>query len=106
MKTYLDLLLLAAVVVYVVDLSGWSDTVTDFASRILGRRVQAVKPLTCSLCMTFWAGLLWALFTHALTLPVVAWICALSYLSQPLGQLAATVREWVVVLLDKIFPKL
>ena len=97
--------LLAAVVVFVVDLSGFSQTLTAFVSRAWGRRVRAVKPFTCSLCMTFWCCLLWALCSGRFTLPAVAWACALAFLSQPMGEALTLVREWVLAVLDKLYPK-
>ena len=105
MKLFADMTLLAAVVVFVVDLSGFSQTVITFVSRVLGRRVNAVKPLTCSLCMNFWTCLLWALCSGRFCLGSLAWACALAFLSQPMGEALTLVREWVLAVLDKLYPK-
>lgn len=89
MNVYLQLLFVTLIVVYVVDLSGFSQTVLDIASRVKGRRISSLKPLTCSLCMTWWVTLLVALCTKQLTLPVAAYCAALAFAS-------ATIADWVI----------
>ena len=99
MNIYLQLLLLAAIVVYVVDLSGFSQTVLDIASRVKGRRISSLKPLTCSLCMTWWCGLAWAWLQGALSLQVVAYIAGLSFFSLTLYELLIFIATIVSVTL-------
>lgn len=89
MSIYLTLLFVTLIVVYVVDLSGFTQTVLDIASRIKHRRIVSLKPFTCSLCMTWWTTLLVALCLHSLTLPVAAYCAALSFAS-------ATIADWII----------
>lgn len=110
MNIYLELLLLAAVVVYIVDLSGWSDTVLDVATRFVRRhgrleRVTSLKPFTCSLCSVWWCCLLWALLRGQLTLPTVAASAGLSAFSVTIHKILILLREWSLWLLEKISPR-
>lgn len=110
MNIYLELLLLAAVVVYIVDLSGWSDTVLDVATRFVRRhgrleRVTSLKPFTCSLCSVWWCCLLWTLLRGQLTLPTVAASAALSAFSVTIHKVLILLREWSLWLLEKISPR-
>lgn len=105
MNTYTELLLLALVVDYVVGLSGWSDSLKGWLSRRLGRRVVDFRPFTCSQCMTWWAGLLWAALQGALTLPVVAYIAGLAFFSNTFEQVLIFIREAALTALRKISDK-
>lgn len=74
-----ELLLIAAICVFIVDVSGWTQTWKGMlarwthASSAEGR----LRPFDCSLCCTWWAGLLWCLFTGQFSLGAVAG-CALA----------------------------
>lgn len=102
MNIYLALLYVALLVVYVVDLSGFSQTVLDIASRVKGRRISSLKPLTCSLCMTWWVTLTVALCTKQLTLPVAAYCAALSFASRTIGEVIIFINEALRKTLDAL----
>lgn len=106
MTIYLQLFFVACVVVFVVDLSGWSGTVTAVVSRMAGRRVREVRPLTCSLCMTWWTCLGYAVGAGSLSLPVLAWIALLSFVSGTIAQAVIFIREAASALLRLLADKL
>ena len=97
MSIYLSLLLLACVVVYVVDLSGWTDAWLKALSRFTTRRgyppVKSLRPFSCSKCMVWWCSIAWILIRGQFTLPVVAYIAGLSFLSITLRELFIFIRE-------------
>lgn len=97
MKIYIDLLFLWAVIVFVVDISGFTQTWLGWLSRFTARHgypaVKELRPLSCSLCMTWWCGIGYALGTGQLSLPVLAYIAALSGLSITLCELFIFIRE-------------
>ena len=103
MSIYIDLLLLAAIVTWVVDCSGFTDTLLDLASSFTRRfgygPVKNLRPFTCSLCMVWWCCLLWSIFRNNFTLPVVAYCAALSAYSITLTQSFIFIREAVLKLL-------
>ena len=53
MNPWTDLLLLSLVVVWIVDVSGWTDTWLGWLSRWLGHTVREVKPFSCSSCLSW-----------------------------------------------------
>lgn len=68
-----NLFLISIIVVCIVDISGFVDTVKSTISKILtnGKFNTAdytLKPFDCSLCMTFWIGLIYLIIYHQLTL--------------------------------------
>ena len=97
MSIYLSLLLLWAVVVFIVDLSGWTDAWLKVLSKFTARHgyppVKELRPFSCSLCSTWWICLLYAYLRNSFTLPVVAYIAGLSFLSITLRELFIFIRE-------------
>lgn len=82
MTIYIQLLLVAAIVVFIVDLSGFTDSWRNALQRWLKvKALGPVKPFDCSLCMTWWTTLAYALITGNFSLPVVAYCAALAALS-------------------------
>ncbi len=106
MSIYIELLLVAAVVVFIVDLSGWTDTWLGWLSRFTTRRgyppVRQLQPFSCSLCMSWWTGIAWAIYCGQLTLPVLAYIAGLSFFSITLRELFILIREVSTTALAKL----
>lgn len=97
MSIYIELLLVAAIVVYIVDISGWTDTWLGWLSKFTTRHgypsVKSFRPFSCSKCMVWWCALLWAWLQGEFTLPVVAFSAGLSLLSITISQLFIFIRE-------------
>ena len=108
MSIYLQLLLVAAVTIYIVDLSGftqsWRSAVAGWL-KISESSIRPLKPFDCSLCMTWWVCLIYALIEGQLSLPVIAYSALLSFLSVPIGQAMIFIREWLSWITDKLMPR-
>lgn len=105
MSIYLQQLILAAVVVFIVDLSGFTDTWRDALARALRiNRLRPLKPFDCSLCMVWWVCLLYPLFTGDFSLLTIAAAAALSLLSRTISAVLLFISEAALWLLDKITP--
>ena len=101
MNPWTDLLFLTFVVVYIVDVSGWTDTWLGWLSRWLGHTVTSLKPFSCSLCMTWWSGILYLLITGRFCLPLLAYVAALSWLSFTLSEVLIFIQEILLKWLRK-----
>ena len=99
MSIYLQLLFVALAVIFIVDLSGFRETILEVASRVAGKRIRELRPFTCSLCMTFWTTLVFAIATGYISLPVAAYCCLLSFASDTIAQAAIFIRECLKALL-------
>ena len=82
----INLILIAAIVVFIVDISGAVDSLKSGLKWILtkGKMKNSdyqLKPLDCSLCMTFWSGIIYILITNNFTLPYLAFVCLLACFS-------------------------
>ena len=103
MKTYIDLLLIAAVTIYIVDLSGFTQSWRSALAKLLkARDLKPMKPFDCGQCMTWWVCIIYALSTGSFSLPVLAYIAMLSFLSLPIGQLCIFIRESICAIINKM----
>lgn len=103
---YLHLLLVSAVVVFIVDLSGFTDSWRGFLQRILKvGSLKSIKPFDCSLCMTWWVCIIYALAMHKFNIFTVAYSALLSWLTIPMGQMMIFLKEWLCNIIGKLMPR-
>lgn len=102
MKAIIDIILVAVITIYIVDLSGFTETLLKVISAYKGRKITELKPFSCSLCMVWWVCLIYAVIVGNLTIPVVALIALLSLLSVPLGQLLMLIRDAFLKVINKL----
>jgi hypothetical protein len=109
MSIYIDLLLLAAIVTWVVDCSGFTDTLLRAVSRFTARYgyppVRDLPPFTCSLCATWWATIIYAILTGAFSLPVLAYCAALAGLSKTLAKFFIFITESLDLVIGKLMDR-
>lgn len=98
---YVELIMLTIVVVFVVDTSGFIGTIKSKITKWIGKTVT-LKPFDCSLCMVWWAGLIWAATKQEFTLPVVTYVCALSALAYPISQIISLVQAMIIKGCNKV----
>lgn len=103
---YINLLLIALVVVFIVDLSTFTASWKRLLGRWLNIAVGTVRPFDCSLCMTWWVCIIYVLCVGAFSIPVLAYIALLAYMAYPIGQAMLLIRELVFKLINKILERL
>lgn len=101
----IDLLCLQMILVYLIDLSGASQSIRRLLSRILTRgKIESdkyqLKPFTCSLCMMWWIGLFYLIYYNELTLYNLLAVCVLSFLTTPTKDLLLRIRESLIKLIN------
>lgn len=105
MNIYTHLLLLALVTIYVVDVSGFTESWRSLLMEILRiSRMRPLKPFDCGLCMTWWVCLIYPMFTGDFSLGTIAFAALLSHLSNPIGQLLIFIREWITWIINRFMP--
>lgn len=105
---FLELLILTVIICYLIDLSGIIGSVKWFIwKRIckgIGRPENIrLKPFECSLCMTFWIGLIFLILTAQLSLINVLMVCLLSFLSKNVTGLLRWIQEALVALEERLY---
>lgn len=107
----IDLILIQLIIVYIIDLSGAVESLKLFISKILTKgKIQTtnfdLKPFTCSLCMTWWIGLIYLLICHSFTIPYIALVALLSYLTPLSSSILLLIKDLVIFLVNKLNMKL
>lgn len=100
--------IVAAVAVYVVDLSGFTQSWRAALARWLKigeGQLRPLPPFDCGRCMSFWAPLAWAACSREFTLPAFAFSALLSCLSGAMGQLLTLVSEGLRRLLGELISR-
>ena len=101
MNIYLELLLLAAIIVYVVDLSGFTHSWRSALEKALGikapNRLRPLPPFDCSKCLVWWCTLAWLVFVrHEFSLLNTAYCAALSFAASTIATAADALKDTVV----------
>lgn len=102
---YLDMTLVALVTIYIVDISGFTDSWRSALARML--RISSMRPLPpfdCGKCMTWWVCLIYALCVGQFSLWTIAFAALLSHLSIPIGSIMIFIREWITWVANKLTP--
>jgi hypothetical protein len=103
MNAYIDLTLTALIAVYIVDVSGFTDSWRSALARLI--HVKALRPLPpfdCGKCMTFWACLIVSLCEGTFGIATIAFSALMSLLSLPLGELMISIRERLLKWIGRI----
>ena len=68
MEIAFNMILIATIVVFILDISGFSETIRKFF-RALNKRTP--KVMVCSLCLTWWLSLIYLIITNAFKLQFI-----------------------------------
>lgn len=101
-KMLLDIFCLTFIVVFIVDVSGIVDAIKSFLSPFVGRKVQHLPPIDCSLCMTFWTCLVYIIATGHFTLGGLAIVCAASAAASTIHSAVRLVADIIAKLFQTI----
>ena len=105
MGIYIDLLLVAAITIYIVGISGFTQAWRSGLARMLGiKTLKALPPFDCSKCMTWWTCIIYALCVGQFNLWTIAFSAFLSHMSIPIYQGLIFIREWTNRLINMLMP--
>lgn len=117
MMTIINLILIAIIICFVVDVSGFFTFVKKFVASRLEGKYKNITPedikipfITCSLCSVWWAGLIYLLFVGKFTIPYIAFVAFLSLISSNISSILlllkdilSTLENLIIKLLKKIY---
>lgn len=110
MRAYFDLLLLAIVVVYIVDVSGVVVSLKSALSKWLygkaDMRMKPIRPFDCSLCMIWWVGIVYMIIVGECSLLLLAWVAMLSAMSTRIHRAIQFLQDAADALIDYLTSKL
>lgn len=108
---FLKLLIINLVVILIVDLSGFVQSLKRAVSRLFTKGKfntdnYRIKPFDCSYCMTFWSLLLYLLLTHELTFITVFYTIVITHFTDVTKQVLLLLKDLSIKLIDTIYDRL
>lgn len=92
-----DLFILSAIIVFIVDVSGVIENIEWWLSKWIGKNCKIPKPFSCSLCLTFWLGLIWiSIFQFSLL--NILFVCLVAALTEQTYNMFVIIK----MLIDKV----
>lgn len=100
----INLLLLTTILIFIIDLSGFTQSIQYALKKWLKTNKDIViKPFMCSLCMTFWIGIIYALIMHSLTIPILAYITLLSFMTPVIRDIMKLIQDFIIAVINAIY---
>lgn len=107
MELLINILLIAVITVFIIDLSG---AINNLVKPIV-RKMLHLSPnadihlplIGCSLCVTFWAGLIYLLAAGAFNLPGIVIVCIVSFLTPIISDTLILCKDILTKLIDLIY---
>lgn len=107
MELLINILLIAIIAVFIIDLSGAiNNLVKPIVRKILHLSPNAdihLPLIGCSLCVTFWVGLIYLLAVSAFDLPGIVAVCIASFLTPVISDVLILCKDILTKLIDLIY---
>lgn len=102
----INLLIISNILVFVIDVSGFVQEMETlihkhFFPKYPREAISIPKPFSCSLCLTFWTGLIYLIFTK-ITIPLIGYVCLLSLLTPVFADIQLGTRDLLIRISSKI----
>lgn len=99
----INLILIALIVCFIVDVSGIIDEIRKLVANIILKYTKikvdykdlALKPIGCSLCSTWWCGLIYLIIIGKFTIPYIAFVAFLSMIASNISGLLLTIKDYL-----------
>ena len=105
----LKLFVITCIIVFIIDISGFVD---EIVKRIYDKYIKVgdyhtllpkLKPFTCSLCSTFWIGLIYLLITSQFNIIMIGYVCLLAFLTPIIGDIFIMVKDALNKIINLIY---
>ena len=101
--SYLKLFEITVIVVIIVDISGFVDSIKTLIGKVLGINNVSLKPLDCSFCLNFWVSMVYLLITNELSITAVMVTLLLSTMTPVIGDLIYLIRDLIGKIISKAY---
>ena len=96
MNVLLDVIFIQIIVCFIIDLSGFIQSIEEGLSKWFKFRCVIPKPFSCSLCSGWWINLIYLIITHHFTLPYVVFVSLVSFFSKNISGFLRWIQEALV----------
>lgn len=103
----LDLLLIAVIVVCIVDISGFVNSIKSALNKVItnGRFSNfnySLKPIDCSLCMSWWIGLIYLIIYNSVSLLNITILLLIAVSTPIINDVIRLIQDLITKLLQMI----
>lgn len=103
MNTILNLFLITLVICFIVDCSGIMTDIRKFVAKTIYKKTKIkvdynelkLKPIGCSLCMTWWTGIIYLLCISEFTILNLTIVALLALFSSNISGLMLTIKDYI-----------
>lgn len=105
---FLNLLFIQLICVLIIDISGFVDSVKWGISKFLtsGKIPTTdyrLRPFDCSLCMTWWSGLIYLICMKEVSLLLLAYVLFLAIMTPVAKDIILLIRDICIKIIDKFY---
>ena len=100
---YIDLFEITVIVVIIVDISGFIDSIKSFVGKVLHINNVNLKPLDCSFCMNFWVSMVYLVIANELSITAVMVALLLSTMTPIIKDVIYLIRDLIGKIISKIY---
>lgn len=97
----IELLMITVIICFIVDISGIIESVEWWLSKWLNGNVKIPKPFSCSLCLSWWVGLIWIII-YGFSLKNLLFVSLFAMMSEQITQILLTIKYLIHRLIDWI----
>ena len=99
----LKLFEITVIVIIIVDISGFIDSIKAFIGKVLHINNVSLKPLDCSFCLNFWASIGYLVITNELTITAIMVTLLLSTMTPIIKDAIYLMRDLIGKAINKIY---
>ena len=99
----LKLFEITVIVVIIVDISGFVDSVKTLIGKVLHINNVSLKPLDCSFCLNFWVSMAYLLITNELSITAVMVALLLSTMTPIIKDAIYLIRDLLGKAINKAY---
>lgn len=101
--SYLKLFEITVIVIIIVDISGFIDSIKAFIGKVLHINNVSLKPIDCSFCMNFWASIGYLVITNELSITAVMVALLLSTMTPIIKDAIYLIRDLLGKAINKAY---
>ena len=101
--SYLKLFEITVIVIIIVDISGFIDSIKAFIGKVLHINNVSLKPIDCSFCLNFWVSMAYLVITNELSITAVMVALLLSTMTPIIKDAIYLIRDLLGKAINKAY---
>jgi hypothetical protein len=102
-----NLFLIAVITVCIIDISGFVNSIKSALNKVITKRKfsnsnYSIKPFDCSLCMTFWIGLIYLIIYNSVSLINITVLLLIAISTPIINDIIRLIQDLITKLIQVI----